>query len=216
MSRTRKLPGRLLLSQPWARSPCWPRRHTPPMLEPAPPSGEPTIIDGRVARDASWAARLFVDGQETCTASVIAPERFLTAQHRVADVDVDRELSLNIGDVDRNRGATATVRRGGVHTHRTADLALVNLESPVRTEYAPLGGSADVRSGQTVRTYGWGATCTGLPEAQCQSQNPKVADVRAVNTECSDCRGGTARATRGAGTPAGGTREARCSRMMPG
>ncbi|GGI67812.1 trypsin [Saccharopolyspora subtropica] len=168
-----------------------------------PPDVRPTIIDGREVDSAPWAARLFVDGRETCTASIIAPEWVLTAQHCVDGAGDG--VSFTIGNVDQTQGERASARPGGVYVHDTADLALVNIDHAVQTEYAPLGSPGDVRVGQTVQTYGWGATCTDRPEIQCQSQILKVADVNVTDIACSDYRGGTAVcATRGDGIPAGG------------
>ncbi|MGW1677549.1 S1 family peptidase [Saccharopolyspora sp. NPDC002376] len=163
---------------------------------------QPNIIDGREVDSAPWAARLFADGQENCTATIIAPEWILTAQHCVAG---GGQLSFNIGDVDQTKGEHAEAKQGGVVIHDTADLALVNIDHAVQTEYSPLGSTGDVQNGQTVQTYGWGATCTDKPEIECQSQILKVADVDVTDIACSDYRGGTAVcASRGDGIPAGG------------
>ncbi|KAA5829575.1 trypsin-like serine protease [Saccharopolyspora hirsuta] len=165
---------------------------------------QPYIIDGREVDSAPWAARLFTNGQETCTATIIAPEWILTAQHCVEGAG-DGALSFNIGNVDQTQGEKATAKPGGVVIHDTADLALVNIDHAVQTEYSPLGSVGDVQVGQTVQTYGWGATCTDRPEIQCQSQILKVADVNVTDIACSDYRGGTAVcASRGDGIPAGG------------
>ncbi|MGW5648895.1 S1 family peptidase [Saccharopolyspora sp. NPDC003752] len=168
-----------------------------------PPSDVSTkIIDGREVDSAPWAARLFANGQENCSATIIAPEWVLTAQHCVAG---GGSLSFNIGNVDQTQGESANAKPGGVHIHDSADLALVNIDHAVQTEYAPLGSTGDVQVGQTVQTYGWGATCTDQPEINCQSQILKVADVNVTDIACSDYRGGTAVcATRGDGIPAGG------------
>ncbi|WP_433871082.1 S1 family peptidase [Saccharopolyspora sp. CA-218241] len=174
-----------------------------PQEAPAPPADavQPFIIDGREVDSAPWAARLFIDGQENCSASIIAPEWVLTAEHCVAG----GEVSFNVGDVDQTQGVHVTQVPGGVHTHPSADLALVNIDQAVDTEYAPLGSVGDVAVGDTVQTYGWGATCTDRPEIQCQSQILKVADVQVTDIGCSDYRGGTAVcASRGDGIPAGG------------
>ncbi|MBF6511063.1 trypsin-like serine protease [Nocardia farcinica] len=165
---------------------------------------QPYIIDGREVDSAPWAARLFTNGQETCTATIIAPEWILTAQHCVEGAG-DGALSFNIGNVDQTQGEKANAKPGGVVIHDTADLALVNIDHAVQTEYSPLGSVGDVQVDQTVQTYGWGATCTDRPEIQCQSRILKVADVNVTDIACSDYRGGTAVcASRGDGIPAGG------------
>ncbi|GAA2790824.1 S1 family peptidase [Saccharopolyspora taberi] len=168
-----------------------------------PPDARPMIIDGSEVDSAPWAARLFVNGQENCTASIIAPEWVLTAQHCVEGAGDG--VSFNIGNVDQTQGEKASAKPGGVHIHDTADLALVNIDHAVQTEYAPLGATGDVNVGDTVQTYGWGATCTDKPEIECQSQILKVANVDVTDIACQDYRGGTAVcATRGDGIPAGG------------
>lgn len=166
------------------------------------PAPEPMIIDGDYATDAPWAARMFADGQEACSASVIAPKWVLTAQHCVQGAN---QVSFSVGSLDQTEGREVFAQENGVHTHPNADLALVNIASEVNVEYAPLGSPGDVRVWETVQTYGWGATCTDRPEIECQSQRLKVADVSVTDTSCSDYRGGTAIcATRGDGIPAGG------------
>ncbi|TDD01484.1 trypsin-like serine protease [Saccharopolyspora terrae] len=168
---------------------------------------QPYIIDGREVDSAPWAARLFVNDQETCTASIIAPEWVLTAQHCVADAADGNGLSFNIGDVDQTKGEHANAIPGEVHIHDTADVALVKIDHAVQTEYAPLGDAGTVNPGDTVQTYGWGATCTDKPEIECQAPILKVADVNVtgVNGDCTDYRGGQAIcASRGDGIPAGG------------
>ncbi|GAB3282570.1 S1 family peptidase [Parasphingorhabdus pacifica] len=168
-----------------------------------PTDWQPYIIDGEVAENAPWAARLFNQGQEACTASVIAPEWVLTAEHCVAGSGGD--ISFNVGSLNQHEGETFNAKPGGVHVHDTADLALVNVEGTMNVEAAPLGEAGDVAVGDTVRTYGWGATCTDQPEIDCQSDVLKVAEVDVTAIDCADYRGGTAVcADRNNGIPAGG------------
>lgn len=168
----------------------------------APPQPEPMIIDGDYADDAPWAARMFADGQQACSASVIAPQWVLTAQHCVAGAN---QVSFRVGSLDQTQGREVFAEQGGVHVHPSADLALVNVSSTMQVEKAPLGDPGAATVGETVQTYGWGATCTDRPEIECQSQRLKVADVTVTDTACSDYRGGTAICARyGDGIPAGG------------
>jgi len=160
----------------------------------------PMIIDGGYAENAPWAARLFVDGQENCSATIIAPKFILTAEHCVAGAGT---YTFHIGNLDQTQGEEAT----GVNitTHDTADLAIVELDREVQATYAPLGNADAVAVGQDVQVYGWGATCTDKPEIECQSQLLKVATVNVFATDCSDYRGGIAVcANRGDGITAGG------------
>jgi len=171
----------------------------------AQPTDDPStrIIDGRYAESGPWAARLFTGGRENCTATIIKPTWILTAQHCVTNGD----LTFRIGDVDQTQGQEAAQVPGGIHEHPTADLALVEIDRPIDTEYAVLGGDGAVNPGDTVQVYGWGATCTDRPEIECQSQLLKVADVSVsqVGNGCTDYRGGEAVcARRGDGITAGG------------
>lgn len=161
------------------------------------------IIDGRPADSGPWAARLFTGGRENCSATIIKPTWILTAQHCVTNGD----LSFRIGNVDQTQGEEAAQVPDGIHEHPTADLALVEIDHAVEAEYAVLGEQGAVNPGDTVQTYGWGATCTDRPEIECQSQYLKVADVDVtqVGNGCTDYRGGSAVcASRGDGIPAGG------------
>lgn len=161
------------------------------------------IIDGRFATDAPWAARLFIDGQQFCTATIIAPTYILTAEH-CATGRSPGSLTFRIGSLDQFSGgeiATAVA----YETNPTADIAVIRIDHPVATTYAPLGVASDVRVSQVVQVYGWGATCTDQPEIDCQSRFLKVADVRVTSVKCSDYRGGIAIcANRVDGIPAGG------------
>ena len=141
----------------------------------------PKIIDGRLADNAPWAARLFVDGQENCSATIIAPTWILTAQHCVANQGT---YTFHIGSLDQTQGESAT--GVNIQTNPSADLALVELDHAVTATYSPLGNADAVSVGQTVQVYGWGATCTDRPEIECQSQMLKVADVGVTDTACSD------------------------------
>lgn len=147
----------------------------------------PTIIDGGNATSGPWAARLFVNGQENCSATIIAPTWILTAQHCVAGGGT---YTFNIGSLDQTQGEQAT--GVAIHTHPSADLALVELDHAVNATYSPLGNPDAVEVGETVQVYGWGATCTDRPEIECQSQMLKVANVGVSSVNCTDYLGGTA------------------------
>jgi secreted trypsin-like serine protease len=147
----------------------------------------PAIIDGSNASSGPWAARLFVNGRENCSATIIAPTWILTAQHCVAG---EGTYTFHIGSLDQTQGESAT--GVAIHIHPTADLALVQLDHAVTTTYSPLGNPDAVAVGDTVQVYGWGATCTDRPEIECQSQQLKVANVSVSSVSCSDYRGGTA------------------------
>jgi secreted trypsin-like serine protease len=160
-----------------------------PLASTAQPTGNvgPAIIDGSNATSAPWAARLFVNGRENCSATIIAPTWILTAQHCV---DGAGTYTFHIGSLDQTQGEEATGVE--IHAHPSADLALVELDRSVSATYAPLGSPGAVEAGETVQVYGWGATCTDRPEIECQSQLLKVANVRVSSIDCADYRGGTA------------------------
>ena len=170
---------------------------------PEEPSGgaTPMIIGGGNASNAPWAARLFVNGRQNCTATIIAPTYILTAKHCVSSSGT---YTFRIGSLDQTSGGTmatgATITR-----HSTADIAIVRLSTSVSATYSPLGTASDVAVNQTVQVYGWGATCTGQPEINCQSRLLKVANVRVTSVNCRDYTGGVAVcAQRGNGITAGG------------
>ncbi|MEW1672880.1 trypsin-like serine protease [Streptomyces noursei] len=167
---------------------------------PVPPGtkGPQPIIGGQYANSGPWAARLYSNGQETCSATIIAPTWILTAKHCVAG----GALSFRIGSLDQYSGGTTA---NGVQTYtHGADLALVRLDRSVSTTYATLGQPGSVRVGQNVQVYGWGATSQCGSEINCQSQYLKFANVT-VSGGCTDAYGGSAIcASWGDGITAGG------------
>ncbi|MDK1472912.1 trypsin-like serine protease [Streptomyces sp. 549] len=167
---------------------------TPPPSTKAP---QP-IIGGGQAQSGPWAARLFSNGRETCSATIIAPTWILTARHCVTGGG----LSFRIGSLDQHNGGTVA---NGVQTvNHSSDLSLVRLDRSVSATYARLGQPGSVQVGQNVQVYGWGATSRCGSEANCQSQFLKVANVT-VTGACRDAYGGSAIcARRGDGITAGG------------
>lgn len=171
---------------------------------PAPPSSDPifspTIIGGGTASNAPWAARLFANGQQACSATIIAPQYVLTAKHCVSS----GTISFRIGSLDQTTGGT-TANAAQIYRHSGSDLAIARLDRSVSATYAPLGTSTDVRVNQTVQVYGWGATCTNQPEINCQSRYLKYANVRVTSVNARDYYNGVAvRASRIDGITAGG------------
>jgi len=163
-----------------------------PQATAAPPEpgggATPMIIGGGNAANAPWAARLFVNGQQNCTATIIAAQYILTAKHCVSS---SGSYSFRIGSLDQTSGGT--VANGvAITRHSRADIAIVRLDRSVSATYSPLGTASDVYVDQTVQVYGWGATCTGQPEINCQSRYLKYADVRVRQVNCRDYTGGVA------------------------
>ncbi|MGQ0840321.1 S1 family peptidase [Actinokineospora sp.] len=164
------------------------------------PTFTPMIIGGGTATNAPWAARLFANGQQACSATIIAPRYVLTAKHCVDS----GTISFRIGSLDQTTGGTVA-NAAQIYRHSSSDLAIARLDRSVSATYAPLGTSADVRVGQTVQVYGWGATCTNQPEINCQSRYLKYAHVRVSSVNARDAYNGVAvRATRINGITAGG------------
>jgi secreted trypsin-like serine protease len=172
-----------------------------PAATAAPSDVTPMIIGGGNASNAPWAARLFVNGQQNCSATVIAPNYILTARHCVSGSGT---YTFRIGSLNQSSGGQ--MRTGGTITrHSSADLAIVQLTQSYSGTYSPLGTTANVSVGQSVQVYGWGATCTNQPEINCQSTLLKVANVNVTSVNCSDYTGGIAVcASRGNGITAGG------------
>src|SRR5512139_1339084 len=77
----------------------------------------PTIIDGGLAQSGPWAARLFANGREQCSSTIIAARWILTAKHCV---DGEAEYTFHIGNLDQTQGEQATAV--AVHRSDVADL----------------------------------------------------------------------------------------------
>ncbi|MEV7554357.1 trypsin-like serine protease [Amycolatopsis sp. NPDC089917] len=162
---------------------------TAPAATAAEPSGaQPMIIGGQNAQSGPWAARLFVNGQQNCTATIIAPQYILTAKHCVAS---SGSYTFRIGSLDQQSGGTMATG-STITRHASADLAIVRLTSSVNATYSPLGTTSSVAVGQNVQVYGWGATSQCGSEINCQSRYLKVATVRVNSVNCSDYNGGVA------------------------
>ncbi|MFD9893425.1 S1 family peptidase [Amycolatopsis sp. NPDC059027] len=167
------------------------------------PSGaQPAIIGGQYASNAPWAARMFVDGRQACSATIIAPTWILTARHCA---EAGNSYSFRVGSLDQTTGGTVVNGVDAVINPEGADLALIQLDQSVQATYSPLGTENDVNVGQTVQVYGWGATSRCGSEINCQSRLLKYANVNVDSVNSSDAFGGVAvQATYGDGITAGG------------
>nr|WP_025357110.1 trypsin-like serine protease [Kutzneria albida] len=173
------------------------------LAAPAAASGaNPAIIGGSYATSGPWAARMFVDGQQACSATIIAPTWILTARHCA---EAGNSYSFRVGSLDQTTGGTVANGVDAVINPNGADLALIQLDQSVQATYSPLGGTGDVSVGQTVQVYGWGATSRCGSEINCQSRRLKVASVRVNSVNSQDNFGGVSvQATYGNGITAGG------------
>jgi secreted trypsin-like serine protease len=154
---------------------------------PEDPDMSPMIIGGSYASNFPYAARLFANGRENCSATKIAPQWILTAEHCVASTSA--RYTFRAGSLDQTSGGEM-VTGTQVIKHSSADLALVKVTPSMSGPFSPL--VASVQNGQTVQLYGWGATCRNQPEINCQSRYLKVANTRVTNTNGRDYRGGVA------------------------
>jgi len=154
---------------------------------PEDPDMSPMIIGGSYAQNFPYAARLFANGRDNCSATKIAPQWILTAEHCVASATA--RYTFRAGSLDQTSGGQL-VTGDRVIKHPSADLALVHVTTSMSSPFSPLGNPVSV--GNTVQLYGWGATCTNQPEINCQSRYLKVANTRVTSTNGRDYRGGQA------------------------
>jgi secreted trypsin-like serine protease len=153
---------------------------------PEEPGMSPMIIGGSYAQNFPYAARLFVNGRENCSATKIAPQWILTAEHCVASAGT---YTFRAGSLDQTSGGQL-VTGDRIVKHSSADLALVHVTTSMSAPFSPLVNPVSV--GQTVQLYGWGATCTDQPEINCQARYLKYANTRVTSVNGRDYRGGIA------------------------
>ncbi|MEU6958381.1 S1 family peptidase [Streptomyces chrestomyceticus] len=149
------------------------------------------VIGGAKSTYGPWAVRMLIDGQPTCTGTAVAPQWILTASHcfyEQAQPVADKRISFRVGNLDMRKGTTVRPLPGK-RVGSTADMMLVKVPK-MNVPTARLA-TAGVRVGQTVRQYGWGATCTD-DENACQSPVLKQSDLRVVRPDDRRCKGYTA------------------------
>ena len=151
-----------------------------------PPSTD--IIGGGTATNAPWAARMFNNGQQRCSATIIASTFILTAKH-CTNGTTPSAVTFRVGSLDQTTGGTL-VRAVQYTSHPVADFTVVRIDRSVAATFSPLGTTVSV--GQTAQVYGWGATCTNQPEINCQSRFLKVANVSVFSVNSQDAFGGIA------------------------
>ncbi|KUF19375.1 S1 family peptidase [Streptomyces silvensis] len=146
------------------------------------------VIGGSKSTYGPWAVRMLVDGKPACTGTAVTSRWILTASHcfyEQARPVADRRISFRVGDLDVRKGTTVRPvgkRAGSAH----ADMMLIKVSRmDVRTARL---ATSPVRIGQTVRQYGWGATCT-TDENACQSRVLKQSKLRVVSADTPRCKG---------------------------
>ncbi|WP_225826389.1 S1 family peptidase [Streptomyces naphthomycinicus] len=164
------------------------------------------IQGGTVSKHGPWAVRVYTDGEPSCTGTVVAPEWVITAGHCVRYDNWD--VTFRVGSLDQRHGTVVHRVKNATVFAPTADVALVRVPR-LKAEPIRLGGAGSVKTGRTVRSYGWGATCAPpKSEASCQSNVLKQAQVKIVASSDKRCDllAGTGDfcVQRGSGLPAGG------------
>ncbi|MEV5594952.1 trypsin-like serine protease [Streptomyces sp. NPDC052496] len=150
------------------------------------------VIGGAKSSYGPWAVRMLVDGKPACTGTAVTPQWILTASHcfyEQAEPVADRRISFRIGNLDMRKGTTVRPLPGKRVGSAQSDMMLVKVPT-MKIPTARLA-TAGVRVGQTVRQYGWGATCTD-DENACQSPVLKQSDLRVVRQDDRRCKGYTA------------------------
>ncbi|MCA1222402.1 S1 family peptidase [Streptomyces sp. 8L] len=172
------------------------------------------VVGGSKSTYGPWAVRVLLDGKPECTGTAISPRWIVSASHCFFEQGqpvADKRISFRVGSLDMRKGTTVRPVPGKRVGSARADMMLVKVP-PMKVRTASLA-TTPVRPGQTVRQYGWGATCTG-DENSCQSPVLKQADLRVVRPDAPECDGFSVpggsdfcmvkEAKKGAGIPAGG------------
>ncbi|MHB6904239.1 S1 family peptidase [Streptomyces sp. DB-54] len=150
------------------------------------------VIGGSKSAYGPWAVRMLVDGKPTCTGTAVTPQWIISASHcffEQAQPVADKRISFRVGNLDMRKGTTVRPLPGKRVGSAQADMMLIKVP-PMKIRTARLA-TAGVHPGQTVRQYGWGATCTG-DENTCQSPVLKQSDLRIVRPDDPRCEGYTA------------------------
>ncbi|RJQ66825.1 hypothetical protein D5S17_34080 [Pseudonocardiaceae bacterium YIM PH 21723] len=114
-------------------------------------------------------ARMLVDGEGRCTATLIAPEWILTSNMCIPGTGLSG-MTFAIGS-----HRTSTANAVSVSHSRQADLALIKLDRAVGNPVAKLASSTP-EVGSTVRTYSWSHACETGTEPTHRTTTPKAVD----------------------------------------
>ncbi|GGJ78456.1 serine protease [Pilimelia anulata] len=156
--------------------------------DPAP--GQHGIVNGKATESAPWAVQFYrgngSTGSPVCSASLVAADWVLVADHCLTYQHTGRVFSVRIGSLRRGEGTLYQVE-----TFKSKyDVTLMKLASAVPN--APVARVADAApaTGAQVEIYGWGRTCP--VDQQCDpSPVLKQATVR-VSGSTKDVKGGPA------------------------
>ncbi|GAB6903121.1 S1 family peptidase [Kineosporia succinea] len=180
------------------------------------PSSASAVIGGERSTYGPWAVRMLVDGQPHCTGTAVSDRWILSASHCFFDLPdqpvADRRITFLVGSKDVRR-ATRLRPIAGSRVANPGGADMMMIKVPVMKHVTPAKLSVKkVRTGQTLRILGWGATCTDREELDCQSKvlrqaTAKVLDVRRNRERCigfAGTDGINICGTRVSGEPAGG------------
>ncbi|GAA2511335.1 S1 family peptidase [Pilimelia columellifera] len=162
----------------------------PAQAVPDPHSGGERIVDGKVTESAPWAAQFYrgngSSGGPSCSASVIAVDWVLVADHCLTYGHSGKVFSVKVGSLKRGEGTAYQVER----YLSKYDVTLLKLATPIQDPViAPLADAIPAKGSQ-VEIYGWGKTC--IVSAQCPpSPVLKQATLR-VDGTTRDHKGGPA------------------------
>jgi secreted trypsin-like serine protease len=126
------------------------------------PATAGAVTGGRSARASHYKALAYIDG---CDASLIAPDRLMTAGHCVVDRTLEQVGTVRFATGETRKAAHVAIARGfallpdPAHAESSRDdVAIVALDRPVTDikPFALVGGR--VRTGAAVRLVGSGAT----------------------------------------------------------
>lgn len=151
------------------------------------------VIGGSKSTYGPWAVRMLVDGKPACTGTALTRQWIITASHcfyEQAQPVADKRISFRVGNLDMRKGTKVRPLPGKRVGSAHADMMLVKVAPMTKVRAARLA-TVGVRRGQTVRQYGWGATCTS-DENTCQSPVLKQSVLKVVRPDDPLCAGHTA------------------------
>ncbi|GGK37141.1 trypsin [Pilimelia terevasa] len=155
--------------------------------------GQSRIDKGKFSTDAPWGAQFIrVDGSRpnaiVCSASVIAPDWILTADHCLTYQNTGRKFAVLVGSLKRGEGT-----RYEVASHMSKyDVTLMKLATPIpEAAVAPVADAVPAMPSADIEIYGWGLECP----AQTNGCKPAPALKQATltyNRKARDHKGGPA------------------------